>query len=116
MARATPDGHTLMLGSTGTTGSAYAPDLPTIADSGLPGFDVTTWYGIFAPAGTPEVVLVRLHGEIGKAMQTLQIRAQLSGLGIDAASSESPAAFHAYRAAEVEKWGRLVRASGAKAE
>ncbi len=109
-------GRLHLLGLTGTQRSGYAPDLPTIADSGLPGFDVTTWYGIFAPAGTPEAVLARLHSEIGRAMQTPQVREQLGGLGIDVVTSASPAAFGAYRAAEVEKWGHLVRASGAKAE
>ena len=106
----------MLLGVTGPARSAYVPDVPTIAESGVPGFDVLTWYGVFAPAATPDTLLARLHSEIAKAMQSTQVREQLLGIGIEVASSASPAAFQAYRASEVERWGRLVRAAGVKAE
>ena len=109
-------GKLILLGVTGSARSAYTGDVPTIAESGVPGFDVTTWYGIFAPAATPESVITRLHAEIGRAMQAPQIREQLLNLGIEVTLSPSPAAFRAYQAAEVEKWGKLVRVSGAKAD
>ena len=109
-------GKLVLLGVTGPARSAYVPDVPTIAESGVPGFDVLTWYGVFAPAATPDALLARLHSEIAKAMQSTQVREQLLGIGIEVASSASPAAFQAYRASEVERWGRLVRAAGVKAE
>ena len=109
-------GKLVLLGVTGPARSAYVPDVPTIAESGVPGFDVLTWYGVFAPAGTPDGLLTRLHAEIAKAMQSAQVREQLLNIGIEVALSASPSAFQAYRAGEVEKWGRLVRAAGVKAE
>ena len=116
VARAAPDGHMLMLGSTGSARAAYTGDVPTIAESGVPSFDVTTWYGIFAPAVTSGSVITRLHAEIGRAMQAPRIREQLSNLGIEVTLGASPAAFRAYQAAEGDKWGKLVRASGARAD
>ena len=109
-------GKLVLLGVTGLARSAYVPDVPTLAESGVPGFDVTTWYGIFAPTGTPDAVLMRLHTEIAKAMQSTPVREQLLNIGIEVALSASPSAFQAYRSAEVEKWGRLVRAAGVKVE
>ena len=109
-------GKLILLGVTGTARSMYSGDVPTIAESGVPEFDVTTWYGVFAPAAAPDSVIARLHSEIGRAMQAPQIREQLLNLGIEVTLSASPAAFRAYQAAEVEKWGKLVRASGAKAD
>ena len=109
-------GKLILLGVTGTARSVYSGDVPTIAESGVPGFDVTTWYGVFASAATPESVIVQLHSEIGRAMQAPQIREPLLNLGIEVNLSASPAAFRAYQAAEVDKWGKLVRASGAKAD
>jgi len=109
-------GKLRLLGVTGAARSSFAPDTPTIAESGVPGFDVTTWYAMFAPAGTPADILNRVNAELGKIAQIAQLREQLANLGIDATASASPAEARAYRDAEVEKWGKLVRALGVKAE
>ena len=109
-------GKLRLLAVTGASRSAFAPGVPTVAESGLPGFDVITWYGVFATAGTPAVVVDRLNSELRKIAQSPQLKEQLAGLGIDAAASASPAEARAYRDAEVERWGKLVRALGVKAE
>jgi tripartite-type tricarboxylate transporter receptor subunit TctC len=109
-------GKLRLLGVTGATRSAFTPDTPTIAESGLPGFEVTTWYAMFATAGTKAEIVERLAAELRKIAQIPQLREQLANLGIDAAASASPAEARAYRDAEVEKWGKLVRALGVKAE
>jgi tripartite-type tricarboxylate transporter receptor subunit TctC len=109
-------GKLKLLGLTGTTLSAFAPDTPTISESGLPGFDVTTWYAVFAPAGTGADIVNRLHAELVKIAQSPQIREQLTNVGVEPATNASPAEARAYRAREVEKWGKLVRAIGVKVE
>jgi tripartite-type tricarboxylate transporter receptor subunit TctC len=109
-------GKLRLLGVTGATRSAFAPGVPTIAESGLPGFDVTTWYAVFATAGTPSAIVERLNAELRKIADDAQLREQLANLGIDAGASASPREARAYRDAEVEKWGKLVRSLGLKAE
>jgi tripartite-type tricarboxylate transporter receptor subunit TctC len=109
-------GKLRLLALTGAARSAFAPGVPTIAESGLPGFDVTTWYAMFATGGTPAATVERLNAELKKIAQGPQLREQLANLGIDAAASASPADARAYRDAEVERWGKLVRALGVKAE
>jgi tripartite-type tricarboxylate transporter receptor subunit TctC len=106
-------GKLRLLGVTSATRSSFAPDTPTLAESGVPGFDVTTWY---VTAGTPAPIVERLNAELGKVSRSPKLREQLAGLGIDAAASASPAEARAYRDAEVERWGKLVRALGVKAE
>ena len=109
-------GKLRLLAVTGAARSEFAPGVPTVAESGLPGFDVVTWYAVFATSGTPAGVVDRLNAELRKIAQSAQLKEQLAGLGIDAAASASPAEARAYRDAEVERWGRLVRALGVKAE
>jgi tripartite-type tricarboxylate transporter receptor subunit TctC len=109
-------GKLRLLGVTGAARSAFAPGTPTIAESGVPGFDVTTWYAVFATAGTPAEIVDRLNAELRKIAAIPQLREQLANLGIDAAASASPREARAYRDAEAERWGKLVRALGVKAE
>ena len=109
-------GKLRLLALTGAKHSAFAPGTPTLAESGLPGFDVWTWYAVLVTAGTPEDVVNRLHAVLVKIAQIPQLKEQLANIGIDAEASASPAQARAYRAAEVEKWGKLVRAIGVKAE
>ena len=109
-------GKLRLLGVTSAARSAFAPGTPTIAESGVPGFDVTTWYAVFATAGTPAEIVDRLNAELRKIAAIPQLKEQLANLGIDAAASASPAEARAYRDGEVERWGKLVRALGVKAE
>jgi tripartite-type tricarboxylate transporter receptor subunit TctC len=95
--------------------SALAPDLPTIAESGLPGFDISTWFGIFAPAGTPKPALDRLHAEFVKALALPDVREKMANLGAEPVGN-SPEEFAAYIRAEAEKYAKVIRASGAKAD
>ena len=95
--------------------SALAPDLPTIAESGLAGFDINTWFGVFAPAGTPADVVQRLHAAFTSALAAPDVRDRMLGLGAEPVGS-SPREFAAYIAAEARKYAQLVKASGAKAD
>jgi len=109
-------GKLRLLAVTSASRSEFAQGVPTIAESGVPGFDVITWYAVFATGGTPAEIVNRLNSELRRIAQIPQLREQLAGLGIEAAASASPAEARAYRDAEVEKWGKLVRALGVKAE
>jgi len=109
-------GKLRLLALTGAKHSAFAPGTPTIAESGLPGFDVTTWYAVFATAGTPEDIIDRLYAELARIAQLPQVREPLASIGVDTQTSASPAQARAHRASEVEKWGKLARAIGVKVE
>ena len=95
--------------------SALAPELPTIAESGLPGFDISTWFGVFVPAGTPREVVDRLHAEFAKALAAPDIREKMLNLGAEPVASR-PEEFAAYIRAEADKYARVIRASGARAD
>jgi tripartite-type tricarboxylate transporter receptor subunit TctC len=100
------------------TSAARSPELPgtpTIAESGYPGFDASTWYGLLAPAGTPVPVISRLNSEVNRALATKEVRERLASEGGETLGG-SPAQFAAFLAAEHAKWGRIVRESGAKVE
>lgn len=93
--------------------SPAAPQIPTIAEAALPGYAVTTWHGLLAPAGTPRDVVNRLSGEAARALQSPDIRDRFASQGVDPVSS-TPEAFAAMMKAELEKWRRVIAASGAK--
>ena len=95
--------------------SQFAPDLPTVAESGLPGFDISTWFGIFAPAGTPKEALDRLHAEFTKALAAPDVREKMVNLGAEPVGSK-PEEFAAYIKAESEKYSRVIKASGARVD
>lgn len=94
---------------------AAVPDLPTIAEAGVPGYDIGTWYGVWAPKGTPAPIVQRLHAEIVKVLAMPDVRERYASLGAEPVGS-SPDAFAAYCASELQKWGKIVRESGAKAD
>ncbi|MGE0873879.1 MAG: Bug family tripartite tricarboxylate transporter substrate binding protein [Burkholderiales bacterium] len=94
---------------------AAVPELPTIAESGVPDFEVTSWFGIVAPAGTPQPVIDRLHAEATKAIQNPAVAGKLQDLGATTVSS-NPAAFSAFIKAEIAKWAPVVKSSGARVE
>ena len=91
------------------------PNVPTVAESGVPGFEVISWQGIFVPAGTPKIIVDRLHVEILKILQAPEMQSRLKALGLQASSmtAEQVAAF---QQAEVEKWAQVVKAANVKLE
>jgi tripartite-type tricarboxylate transporter receptor subunit TctC len=103
------------LGVTSAKRNAATPQLPTMAESGLPGFESGTWYALLAPAGTPREVVARLSAEIGKLTQHPDIRKKLVAQGAEALTM-TPGETAAYIKSEVAKWGKVVEASGAKVE
>ncbi len=96
-----------------TTRSAIAPDIPTVAEAGLPGYEANAWFGLFAPAGTPPDVIERINAEINRALRQPAVRERLEALGCEPAGG-SAAEYAAFYRAEVEKWGKVVRSAGAK--
>ena len=92
--------------------SPLAPELPTVAESGLPGFDISTWFGVFAPAGTPREALERLHAQFTRALAAPDVREKMLNLGAEPVGSK-PEEFAAYIRAEAEKYARVIKASGA---
>jgi tripartite-type tricarboxylate transporter receptor subunit TctC len=108
-------GKVRALGAAGAARTSALPDVPTIAEQGVPGFDASSWYGLVAPAKTPEPVLAKLRDEVAKALKTPDMVARIRELG-----SEPGAAFGkdfgAFMAAETKKWAEVIRASGAKAD
>ena len=95
--------------------SPLAPELPTIAESGLPGFDISTWFGIFVPAGTPRPVIDRLHDEFVAALASPDVREKMLNLGAEPVGN-TPEAFAAYVKSEATKYAKLVKSSGAKVD
>ena len=103
------------LAVTGATRSALLPDMPTLSEAGVPGYEASGWFGIFAPAATPREIVRRLNGEIVKALASIELRKRLAGLGGEVAG-ETPERFGAHLRDEIAKWGRLIRAIGLKPE
>jgi tripartite-type tricarboxylate transporter receptor subunit TctC len=95
--------------------SALAPDLPTIAESGLPGFDISTWFGVFAPGGTPPEVVQRLHDEFVKALSDPGVRESMLRLGAEPVGN-TPGEFAAYIQSEARKYAGVIKASGARVD
>ena len=95
--------------------SSLAPELPTIAESGLPDFDISTWFGVFAPAGVPREVVDRLHAEFTRALAAPDVREKMLALGAEPVGTR-PEEFAAYIRREADKYARVIKASGAKAD
>ena len=94
---------------------ALLPEIPTVAEGGLKGFEANNWYGLFAPAGTPKDILVRLHGETVKIMAMPDVKKRLLESGINATSS-TPEQFAAYIDSETKKWAKVIKAANITAE
>ena len=93
--------------------SPIVPNVPTVAESGLPGFEALQWFGIFAPAGTPKDVVAKLNADIVKAARLPEVRERMTTLGADVVGN-TPAEFAAFQKADTAKWAKVVKASGAK--
>ena len=103
------------LAVTGLKRSQAAPEIPTMDESALRGFEITSWFGVVAPAGTPQAAVTRLQGEFSRIMQGSDIREKLAVLGSEAVGGGS-ADFAAHLRAEQEKWGRLIKQAGIRLE
>lgn len=95
--------------------SPVLPEVPTVAEAGLPGFEVTTWYGVLVPAGTPKEIVTRLNREIVKIMNAPDTRERLAVLAADPTTS-TPEQFSAYIKQEIAKWAKVVRTAGLHAD
>jgi len=95
--------------------SRLAPELPTMAEAGVPGFDISTWFGLLAPAGTPPDVIARWNADVTRILNSPDMRERLLAQGAEAAP-DSPAEFRQFIAGELVKYARIVKASGAKVD
>ncbi|ACM34303.1 MAG: tripartite tricarboxylate transporter substrate binding protein [Diaphorobacter nitroreducens] len=95
--------------------SPELPDVPTIAEAGVPGYEATSWFGMFAPAGTPKPVLDKLHAALIKVLNQADVKKKIAEQGGDVVA-ETPAQFAAFIKAESVKWGKVVKESGATAD
>jgi len=95
--------------------STALPQLPTVAEAGLPGFDMSTWYGLWAPAGTPREVVARLGTEVAAIVRLPAVRERLLALGAEPVGN-TPDEFAAFNRSELAKWARIVKQSGARVD
>ena len=103
------DGKLKALAVTSATRSALAPDLPTVAESGLPGFVSTTWFGIYAPKGLAADLVARLNAEINAALRSTDVQERFARLGAEVAPPNTPAQFAALVAADSGRWARIIK-------
>lgn len=108
-------GKARALAVTGSKRAAALPDVPTVAETGLKGYEATNWYGYVAPAGTPRPIVERLYKETVAVLAMPDVKEMLLKNGIDAAPS-SPEQFAAYIKAETAKWSKVIKAAGLKAQ
>lgn len=118
MASALPlvkSGKLKALAQTGSRRSAAVPDLPTISESGLPGYDVAGWFGVLAPAGTPRDIVNKLSAEIAQILSLPDVKARYALIGAEPGPA-SPDEFSRFIALEIGKWAKVIKDSGIKAE
>ena len=96
--------------------SSALPDLPTIAESGVPGYEASGWYGVLVPARTPGAIVAKLHGDIAQVLREPEVRTQLAANTIEVAISAAPGDFTAFLVKESTKWSVLVKESGARVD
>jgi tripartite-type tricarboxylate transporter receptor subunit TctC len=108
-------GKLRILGVTTPKRLSFWPELPTIAESGLPGYEVIAWFGLFAPAGTPSAVIDRVNAEANKALASASVRDNLMAQGFELMGG-TVAEFAAFVRSEIDKWAKVVKATGAKAD
>ena len=107
------EGKLRALAVTSAKRSSVAPGLPTIAESGFPGFEVTAWLGLLAPAGTPAPIVRKIDAEVVKALALSDVRARFADLGLEPIGN-SPEEFAQVIKEEIPKWAKVIKDSGAK--
>jgi len=108
-------GRVRALGTTGRKRSAVLPDVPTVAEAGVPGYEATIWLGIMAPAGTPKAVIDRLNAEVTKIVSQPDVKKAWNEQGAEPLTM-SPAEFEKYLNADIAKWAKIVKISGARTD
>jgi tripartite-type tricarboxylate transporter receptor subunit TctC len=108
-------GKVVALATTGAKRTPAAPDVPTVAEAGVPGYEVSTFYGVSAPAKTPRPIIDRLHAEIVRALNAPDVRDRLQGLGADPVGN-TPEQYTAFMQNEITKWAKVIKAAGIKGE
>jgi len=108
-------GRLRALAATGAKRSPSVPDLPTIAESGLPGYDVMSWVGVLVPAGTPKSIITKLHGELTRILRLPDVKERLASLDFEAVGN-TPEEFGAYMKKELATWAKVMKESGIKAD
>jgi tripartite-type tricarboxylate transporter receptor subunit TctC len=109
------EGKLRAIGVTSAKRSPSAPDIPTLAELGLAGFEATSWFAVFAPANTPKDILAKWHTELARIYQLPDVQAKLKTLGLDPLLG-GPDALATFQRSEIAKWQKVVKDSGAKAE
>jgi tripartite-type tricarboxylate transporter receptor subunit TctC len=115
MAPNVKEGRVRALGTTGKKRSSVLPEVPTIDEAGLPGYEATIWLGIMAPTGTPEPIVTKLNGEINKILERSDVKAAWAKQGVETLSM-TPAEFDAYLRKDIEKWANVIKVSGIKVQ
>ena len=108
-------GRIKALGVSSAKRSPLAPEVTTIAEAGVPGFEYMTWYGMLVPAGTPRPIVERIQADTATIIHAPQARERFSTQGLDVYGN-SPSEFQAYLGAELAKWDRVIRATGVRVE
>ena len=103
------------LAVTSASRSPLAPELPTMAESGLPGFELSTWFAFFAPAGTPRAIVDKISGDMRRVLAQPDMQQRLAAIGVDIRAS-TPDELATFQRAELAKWGKIVKDSGAKVD
>jgi tripartite-type tricarboxylate transporter receptor subunit TctC len=110
-----PQGRLKALAVTTSKRAPQLPDVPTMQEAGVPGYDASVWLALLAPAGTPPEIVSRLNAEIAKAMSSPETKAQLYQAGVEPTPS-TPAEMAAYMTQELTRWGKVVQDAGIKME
>jgi tripartite-type tricarboxylate transporter receptor subunit TctC len=109
------EGKLRALGQTGAKRSPSAPDIPTVAEQGLPGFEATSWFALFVPAGTPRDIIAKINADSVRLFKQPDVLEKLKTLGLDPVLS-TPEELGKYQQEEIAKWAKVVKASGARAD
>jgi tripartite-type tricarboxylate transporter receptor subunit TctC len=103
------------LGVTTMTRIEALPDVPTISEAGVPGYESVQWFGMLVPVGTPRPIIDRLHQELTRALRAPDMKERLTSLGLNGVGS-TPEEFAVYMKSETEKWAKVIKAMGIKPE